>query len=262
MRSLPDPFRGLRCARRTTGTWKPLRLAEGKPVITEKDPSEQTKRKALCTSGPVGAQFVIRRSSGSAKVVLPTLLAAPGMASAKTVGMMRTQHRSIAARMLLSGLLASGPRGGTLTDNLMRILLGPVEATPSAPPLGQEELDCLSCHDGVTARAPFPRAVVPGKPYRSRGSHPVGMRYDIAASRQPDRYRPRAALNPRIQLIDGKVSCVSCHEVRGPSRAALAALGSDGPAAHPAGRDRRACTTSGRLTVRSGTDLCLSCHDL
>lgn len=78
---------------------------------------------------------------------------------------------------------------------------------------------CLACHDGTTGAAMGP-------------SHPVEVSYARASARDPRRYVPAAALPREITLVNGNVSCVSCH---------------DGASLHPA------------RTVDPST-LCLACH--
>lgn len=117
---------------------------------------------------------------------------------------------------------------------------------------------CLQCHDGSRAsHVPVRNA---GTPMPMRGSqtlnHPVGMAYDQSVSKDPHGYRPRAALHPDIPLVDGRVTCISCHQIK--TRAAPA------PAmqAHlDQGRDDTTCTATKELTVgQRDKDLCLACH--
>ncbi len=74
---------------------------------------------------------------------------------------------------------------------------------------------CLACHDGGTAQdvaivAPGPSSAVVG---HTRVSHPVGMYYDDSLRRDPTGYRPVALLNAGTRLVNGRVSCASCHEL-------------------------------------------------
>jgi predicted CXXCH cytochrome family protein len=68
-----------------------------------------------------------------------------------------------------------------------------------------------------------------------RGSHPVGVDYMLARARRGG-LLPVGALNPAIKLIEGKVSCNSCHD--------------------PYSKERKQLVMS-----MSGSKLCLSCHD-
>ena len=106
---------------------------------------------------------------------------------------------------------------------IKRLLLtannGPVPVSPSsAADGGAPELDwvsekCVGCHNGVKAtgialKSPRSARDYPGHP--SRG-HPVGMKYEDYAHTLPFEYRPKQALRADVDLVDGKVSCISCH---------------------------------------------------
>jgi len=100
---------------------------------------------------------------------------------------------------------------------------------------------CLECHDGVNAvdgASTTARNRGPGSVGDPRRNHPVGVPYPPHAKRGgAERFRPAARLPISIRLPEGKVSCVSCHD--------LYAL------------DRN------RLTVPiEGSTLCFSCHDM
>ena len=71
-----------------------------------------------------------------------------------------------------------------------------------------------------------------------RSRTPVGVDYPLSnLKRGASPYRSPALLPPQIRLPDGKVSCVSCHDL------------------YSAERDR--------LTVRiEGSALCLTCHQM
>jgi hypothetical protein len=64
---------------------------------------------------------------------------------------------------------------------------------------------CLSCHDGAAA---------PGL----GETHPVDVDYARASLRDPSRYAPAAALPAAVTLVNGAVSCVSCHDAASPHR--------------------------------------------
>ena len=116
---------------------------------------------------------------------------------------------------------------------------------------------CLDCHDGTEARHITARPAGTPTPYDGHRSldHPIGMRYRDYPARNPGSYRYLLNLDPSIQLIDGKVACVSCHRLK-PEYAqqahhVTAMLGSD----------RRDCTASEELARDARTDsLCLACH--
>lgn len=76
-------------------------------------------------------------------------------------------------------------------------------------------VDCLSCHDGVNAKAKDIRYKNNSNKRSTdmssvRGSHPIGMHYGSYA--YADRsFRPLHSLKPGMELIDGKVGCLTCH---------------------------------------------------
>jgi len=75
--------------------------------------------------------------------------------------------------------------------------------------------ECLSCHDG--SMATVSRIGVGYWRHsidfisQDKGIHPIGVDYRKAALRDR-RLRPPEALPPEIKLVDGKVSCISCHD--------------------------------------------------
>jgi hypothetical protein len=64
---------------------------------------------------------------------------------------------------------------------------------------------CLACHDGAAA---------PGL----GETHPVDVDYARASLRDPARFAPAAALPAEVTLVNGTVSCVSCHDAASPHR--------------------------------------------
>ena len=146
----------------------------------------------------------------------------------------------------------------SFADALRDFVLG-AEAKASVADVGRV-LDsvargCLQCHDGSVASHVSVKSA--DSPLQFDGfrnaNHPVGMRYDDHYRRQPTSYRARALLDPNITLIDGMVSCVSCHRLKtdSPTRpheqqATLAV--------------RASCSASSDLTVAK--NLCMACHTL
>lgn len=127
----------------------------------------------------------------------------------------------------------------------------------SDPGLDAIAQGCLQCHDGSRASHVFVRGA--GTPMPTYGSqtlnHPVGMTYDQSVSKDPHGYRPRAALHTNIQLVNGQVTCVSCHQVK-TSAASVPAM----QARLDLGRDTT-CTATRELTMgKRNKDLCLACH--
>lgn len=107
--------------------------------------------------------------------------------------------------------------------------------------LDQTSRRCMGCHDGVNATE-F-RNTMPGQTgARSVGdrsrNHPVGVAYPRGRRRGAGtRLRSVSLVPARVRLPNGKVSCVSCHNLYGTGR--------------------------GRLTVPiEDSALCFSCHDL
>lgn len=122
---------------------------------------------------------------------------------------------------------------------------------------------CLACHDGLVAtRITTKRADTPM--LFSRGSkqvvHPTGMNYDEYARARAAEFRPRAMLDWDIVLIDGVVTCVSCHRlVPEVTMAELVDAGATQQVS--AGIETGTCLASGDLAAGPRiTDLCLSCH--
>ncbi|RMF83145.1 MAG: hypothetical protein D6736_22065 [Nitrospinota bacterium] len=89
-----------------------------------------------------------------------------------------------------------------------------VQSFPGSSMIDPVSRECLSCHDGAIAR--FPVVSVGLWRYASfsgtnLGRHPIGIDYEETRRRR-GRLRPVFTLDKRIKLIQGKVSCVSCHE--------------------------------------------------
>ncbi len=124
---------------------------------------------------------------------------------------------------------------------------------------------CLRCHNG--ARATHIAVRRAGSAMQIRGfqtvNHPIGMRYDDSATRKPNGYVPRSALDSAIQLVEGRVSCVSCHQLRldqhdSAPRTGFIKASWDG--SNTRGAER--CAATAELTVgpRNRDDLCIACH--
>jgi predicted CXXCH cytochrome family protein len=79
-------------------------------------------------------------------------------------------------------------------------------------------MECLACHDGTLAKAVNHR-ISDGDIDRVKsietikGAHPVGMNYDSFA--RSKEYVPSKILAANIILINGRVGCVSCHNLLG-----------------------------------------------
>ena len=107
--------------------------------------------------------------------------------------------------------------------------------------LDQHTRQCMGCHDGVSASdADNPTPWNRGRGYAGdrRRNHPVGVSYPTHTPRDYSvKFRPAALLPPEVQLPDGKVSCVSCHNLYSQGRSLL--------------------TVSNERSA-----LCFTCHDL
>jgi predicted CXXCH cytochrome family protein len=104
--------------------------------------------------------------------------------------------------------------------------------------LDAESRRCLSCHDGVTApESTNPTGSSPRRFWDVRRNHPVGVSYSGRKRGKSETLLRSSQLLPeRIRLPNGRVSCVSCHNL------------------YETGRYR--------LSVSMGaSQLCLTCHD-
>ena len=117
-----------------------------------------------------------------------------------------------------------------------------------------ETLRCMQCHDGVSAgdveiTLPGANSGVSGL---HTGKHPIGMNYRDYVRATPLEYQRHDGLNSNIRLVDGRVSCVSCHtgkqESLQPILTSQTALNED-----------TVCLSSGGAKREPG-GLCQSCH--
>ena len=167
-------------------------------------------------------------------------------------------HNTVLVVLILVFGSTTSAMATSLAEHFQAFILG---AQAQARPLEARDLrldaiaqGCLQCHDG--SRASHVSVRTAGTPMPVRGSrtlnHPVGMAYDQSVSKDPHGYRPRAALHPDIRLVDGQVSCISCHQIKAGAQHASAHL--------DRGRDT-ACTATTELAVgQRDKDLCLACH--
>jgi predicted CXXCH cytochrome family protein len=140
-----------------------------------------------------------------------------------------------------AGPLASGASG----MHWMAMSRAHVSASHSDRVGGYGDLDadsrrCLSCHDGVTARETTYQTGT-GHVAMSLGSrarnHPVGIPYRAMGRERGEKLRVAQALPKAVRLPEGRVSCVSCHNLYSPE--------------------------PNRLSVPiDGSALCLSCHEM
>jgi mono/diheme cytochrome c family protein len=170
---------------------------------------------------------------------------------------------SSASRVLIVLCLAAGAapsaQAAGFGERFRDFIVGAeAPAARRAPGLDHGARSCLACHDGARATHIAVRAA--GSPLEIRGSktlnHPVGMPYDRSVMKDPQGYKPRAALPPAIRLVDGQVSCVSCHQTR--TDLTLAATAD----ARVELANPSVCTATKELTMgRRDRDLCLACHN-
>lgn len=165
----------------------------------------------------------------------------------------------VAASYLFCFISPTASAGG-FGDSFRDWLLGS-EAQASTKATMGVQLDavaeaCLACHNGTAAGHITVKSAE--APLQVAGTlnvnHPVGMDYNEYAYRKPRSYQPSAALDPNIRLVDGKVGCVSCHQLKEDAPRQLAM-------AQTEPEKNSNCTSSDQLTVGPGeADLCLACH--
>jgi len=158
---------------------------------------------------------------------------------------------------------------GSIGDSFTSWLLGS-EAQASTLTDYQPELDriaqsCVQCHNGARARHITVKDTDAPLRFSSSGmqvDHPVGVNYDDFAATKAGKYTPRFSLDSNIILVDGKVTCVSCHRLREPEKSDnFFEARWDGN--RSARADTMSCSSSAELTVGPRqTDLCLACHSI
>ena len=126
------------------------------------------------------------------------------------------------------------------------------------------ERRCLGCHDGLIATRITTKDADSPMRFSSRGKqvvHPTGMNYDEYAGARATSFRSRQTLDSGIVLIDGSVTCVSCHRLAaGVTTAELAGTDAFNDYA-PGDAALGGCLASAELTVGPRiSDLCLACH--
>ncbi|WP_456378702.1 hypothetical protein [Thiolapillus sp.] len=164
----------------------------------------------------------------------------------------------LVSAIFLGSLASPATSAGNFGGSFRNWVLGS-DAKTSSTDMEFAQLDaitrgCMECHNGeggashiALKSADTPMQIVGAL----SANHPVGMDYNVLAYREPYSYQPGASLDPRILLVDGKVGCVSCHQLRMGEFQKLASVQ----------MDRSRCSASGQLTVGPReTDLCLSCH--
>ncbi len=147
----------------------------------------------------------------------------------------------------------------SFADSMREFILGNEtrrDASDSDGKMDNVTLRCMQCHDGTTARDVALKSA--SSPLHFVGlvnvNHPVGMRYEDSSRKHPNRYRARQLLDPEITLVNGRVSCLSCHRLRNSAPEPT----SGGQQFVSGGRET--CVASSELTVKK--NLCLACHTI
>ncbi len=163
------------------------------------------------------------------------------------------------AKVLMALWLASGAElavAGGFADSFRDFIVGSEAQARPTPDTALDKVagECLGCHNGSAATHITTRAAGTVAPVRGFQTldHPVGMLYEQSVRKDPRSYRPGASLHPNIQLVDGKVACVSCHQLKKamPDQA-IERIASAQPQ----------CTASRELTTGPrDKELCLACH--
>jgi len=137
------------------------------------------------------------------------------------------------------------------------------------PALDRVAQGCVQCHNGARATHITLKQADTPMQFSSIGmqvNHPVSMNYDDYATARSRNYTPRFALDPNIVLVDGAVTCVSCHRLKDTeelfgfqeSAKFTQANWDDNQSIQT---DTESCSASSELTVGPRqTDLCLACH--
>jgi len=98
---------------------------------------------------------------------------------------------------------------------------------------------CISCHDGmVSANVPFKVWDSNNRGATMYGSHPIGQNYEEIQIHNYKMFAPVDKVQAILKLVNGRVSCVTCHDVFNPNN-----------------------TDNLKLAVDNrGSKLCFTCH--
>ncbi|MDP3149582.1 MAG: hypothetical protein Q8N83_10690 [Ignavibacteria bacterium] len=75
---------------------------------------------------------------------------------------------------------------------------------------------CMICHDGSIGRSidvSRNLSLSNVDQFSNATDHPIGMKYDSIYFQKPDEYVNPRLLTKSIQLVEGRVSCISCHHI-------------------------------------------------
>lgn len=169
--------------------------------------------------------------------------------------------------MLLNLATAQAVFAGSIGDSFKSWLLGS-EAQASMlidyqPGLDRIAQGCVQCHNGVRARHITVKDADAPLQFSSSGvqvNHPVGMNYDDYVATRAGNYTLRDSLDSNIILVNGKVTCVSCHRLKETEESNnIFEAGWDEN--QSAWAVTESCSSSREFTVGPReTDLCLACH--
>lgn len=168
--------------------------------------------------------------------------------------MYKTRISFIIISLLVYGVF--GAEASSFNENFRSFILDETETATKPVTIDGVSQQCMSCHNGSLGSHIQIKDATRPMQFSSFGSraHPVGMQYVNYAAQRPHSFRERATLNPQIQLIDGRVGCLSCHKVKQNKVLATAKQNTTDATINT-------CTPSKTLTVGPRyTDLCLSCH--
>ncbi len=79
--------------------------------------------------------------------------------------------------------------------------------------MDSESRRCLSCHDGVSASNAVNGTRGGGSFFALHKNHPIGVDYPPRHEPGTSAYRHPTSLPETVRIPDGKVSCVSCHDL-------------------------------------------------
>ncbi len=104
-----------------------------------------------------------------------------------------------------------GSAGSAGLTEAGRASMGPCELE-GAERSTTSSMRCIACHDGTAGPAVAFQMAPDGRGM----SHPVEVDYGAAVARQPDRYHPAATLPPEVPLVNGRITCTTCHDGASP----------------------------------------------
>ena len=150
---------------------------------------------------------------------------------------------------------------GSFSDAFKNFVLGPEANAGTLPavqlPATSQASNCMQCHNGNAG--PRINMKHAGTPMQFRGhlsiDHPVGMDYSQYAFKSPDTYVVPARMDKRILFENGKVTCVSCHQIKNEPVAQADVI-------HTQTASQRCNVGTGYTTGSNQTRLCMGCHNM